>query len=531
MVYSSKLKMSNRFTYLGRVGFDNAKYINEQAKAIIKRACKFHKLYLEFGGKLLYDYHAAHVLPGYELDSKMHVIKRLIRKNKGKVEFVFCVSAKDLQSGKRMGALGISYHDFSLKMLDSIERYGFKVPNIVISLYSGETKAQEFGEFLKKQGYNIYYRRFIPGYPENIKMIASPYGFGEKPFIKTTKPIVIVAGAGPGSGKMSTCLTMVYQDYLCGKDSGYAKFETFPIWNIPINNPINVAYEAATADIGDYNLIDPYHMKKYHVKAVNYNRDVENYMIIQRLLKQIISKENYMNNYYSPTDMGINTAKDSITDLKLCVKAARQEIIRRYFRYYNEMLEGKGTQETVDRISDLMEKNGIKFSERKVIIPARKESEIAKKKYGKKLKTGVFSGAAIMLSNDGGVIVSGHNSPLMHSESAVIMYALKKIAGINKSKDIISSSVLAQIKELRKGVYQSESENLNISEILIALAVSARYDKNAKKAFDILRQGRLRSCEMHTTHALTRDDESVLRKLGINTTSDGKRELGKLYIG
>ncbi|MBU0586595.1 DUF1846 family protein, partial [Candidatus Micrarchaeota archaeon] len=255
------------FTFLGEYGFNNEKYLEAQSAAIVKRASYFDKLYLEFGGKLLFDYHAARVLPGYRLNTKIEVVKKLAEKRE--VEFLPCVSARDLQSGRKMGALGISYRDFTLKLMDAIEDYGFKINSVCINLYSGESAAKDFGAFLKKNGYSVYYRGLIKDYPHNLKSIASSSGFGKKPFIKTKAPIVIVTGAGPNSGKLATCLTLVYQDHLQGKQSGYAKLESFPIWNLPLKSPINYAYEAATADIGDYNLIDKFHKKAYGMDAVN----------------------------------------------------------------------------------------------------------------------------------------------------------------------------------------------------------------------------------------------------------------------
>lgn len=507
------------FPFLGKTGFDNEKYLDAQAAAIIERASKFDKLYLEFGGKLLYDYHAARVLPGYHLNAKMEVIRRLARKRP--IEFLFCVSARDLQSGKKMGALGINYRDFSLKMIDSIEDCGFGVPNIAINLFSNEPKAKDFGSFLKKQGYNVYYRGLINGYPDDVKAIASSQGYGKKPFIKTGKPVVIVTGAGPNSGKMATCLTMVYQDYLEGKDSGYAKFESFPIWNLQLSSPVNVAYEAATADIEDYNLIDPYHLKAYKIKSVNYNRDVESFKIIQKMFRKIISPLNFMKNYRSPTDMGINRMKAGIMDFGLCEKAAQQEIIRRYFAYRSDFLAGIGGANAVSRVEELLKKYRISFAERPVIARAREAATHARG------HRNLHIGCAIQLPN--GEIVIGKNSPLMHAESAAIINALKHLAGIHDGLHVLLPEDIEQIRKLRKKLYEEQAENLDVSEILIVLAVSAREDENAARAFAQLEN--LHSCELHTTHMLSKADASALRALGMNFTSDGKMEVGKLYIG
>ncbi len=511
--------LENRFSHLGKFGFNNEAYVKAQSDAIIERASKFDKLYLEFGGKLLYDYHAAKVLPGYRMDAKMNVIKRLAHKRP--IEFLFCVSARDLQSGKKMGALGISYWDFSLKMLDSIKAYGFKVPNVVINLFSGEPAAKEFGAFMRKQGYDVYYRDLISGYPNNLKAIASSRGFGKKPFIRTEKSIVIVTGAGPNSGKMATCLTMVYQDYLKGDDSGYAKFESFPVWNLPLESPINAAYEAATADIGDYNLIDPYHLKAYKVSAVNYNRDVASFAIISNIIKKIISPGNFMHSYHSPTDMGLNFVSRGIVDLELCERAARQEIIRRYFGYRADFLAGTGTEDASLRVEKLMKRQGIRLDERPVVALAR---DAAKRAPGHR---GLSIGCALMLPN--GETVSEHNSPLMHAESAAIISALKKLAFVHDRKHVLWGEAVSQVRKLRRKIYSENSENLNVPEILIALAVSAAGDENAAKAFAKLEA--LQSSELHTTHMLSPEDATALRRLGINCTSDGKKEFGKLYLG
>ena len=509
----------NHFTYLGKTGFDNEKYLNAQSDAIIERASKFDKLYLEFGGKLIFDYHAARVLPGYHLNGKIEVIRRLAAKRP--VEFLLCINARDIQSGRKMGALGINYRDFSLKMIDSIKEYGFEVPGVCINLFSGEPAAKELGSFLKKQGYNVYYRGLIEGYPENFKKIASPAGFGKKPFIKTNKPIVIVTGAGPNSGKLATCLTLVYQDYLGGKDSGYAKMESFPVWNLPLDSPVNVAYEAATADIADYNLIDPFHLKAYGVKAVNYNRDVAAFPIIHKMLNAIVSPSNFMLNYKSPTDMGVNHVGKAIANLEICEKAARQEIIRRYFNYCSDSLSGTGKEEAAEIVEKLMKKHKIRATERQVVGEAREAAE--KSKEGMKLKVG----CAIMLQS--GEIVTGKNSPMMHAESAAILNALKKMAGVPKADNVLVPTSIHQIRKMRKKMYAEESENLNISEVLMLLAINANEGNGAEKAFSCLEK--LNSCELHTTHVLSRDDQAALRALGVNYTSDGKMELGRLYIG
>jgi uncharacterized protein (UPF0371 family) len=331
---------------------------------------------------------------------------------------------------------------------------------------------------------------------------------------------VIVTGAGPNSGKMATCLAMVYQDHLRGKDSGYAKLESFPIWDLPLSSPINLAYEAATVDIGDYNLVDPYHLKAYGQKAVNYNRDVAGFSIIQRIFKKIASPSNFMRTYKSPTDMGINLMRKGIIDLPLCEKAARQEIIRRYFSYKADFLSGAGKEDAAQSVENLMKKNRINFSERPAIVSAR----AAAAHNGHR---GLHVGCALMLPDSS--IVQGTNSPRMHAECAAIMNALKRLAGLDAREDVLSLDAIDQIRKLRKKIYEDQAENLSVPEILIVLAISAREGNGAARAFSQI--GSLHSCELHTTHMLTREDASALRALGINFTSDGNTEIGRLYVG
>jgi uncharacterized protein (UPF0371 family) len=504
-----------------KIGFDTDKYVEEQTNYILERVAKFDKkLYLEFGGKLLFDYHAARVLPGYEPNTKIKILQAL----GSNVEIVLCVSAKDLQKGRIVGSLGINYGDFALKLIDDLRGYGLSVSTVVINLFSGETAALQLKEFLINNGVKVYTTGMIEGYPINIEGIASENGFGAKPFIETTKPIVVVTGSGPGSGKMSTCLRMVYQDKQKGIDAGYAKFETFPIWNLPLDHSVNVAYEAATTDIKDFNLIDPHHLKAYNKVAINYNRDVENFVIIQKMVKALVNADNFMVNYHSPTDMGVNRASVGIIDDSVCQEAANEEIIRRFFRYNYEYILGLEKKDTVEATEKLLEKMNLKITDRKVVLPARKAAEDAKLK-GKGHKK-VFCGAAIELSNE--EIVTGKNSPLLHAESAVILNAIKVLAGIPDAILLLSEEIIQQIKGFKSNVYGEGSGNLDLEETLIALAISATTNPTAKLALDQL--SKLKNTEMHTTHILKKGDESPIRKLGINLTTDGKLPGTKLYF-
>lgn len=503
------------------IGFDSAKYVAEQAKDILSRVEKFDKkLYLEFGGKLLFDFHAARVLPGYEPNAKMEILQKL----KEKAEVVFCVSARDIQSGRLTGGFGINYKDFTLKSIDDLREQGIAVSTIVINLYSGEPLAKQLGAYLEAKGFRVYYRGVIPGYPQDTAQIASNTGYGASPHFETKKPLVILTGAGPNSGKMSTCLAMVYQDTLNGRDSGYAKFETFPIWNLPLLHPINIAYESATANIGDYNMIDPYHLEAYGISSVNYNRDVENFAIIQKILHAVISKDNYMHEYKSPTDMGVNMAKKGIVDLDVCAEAAKQEIVRRYFHYRINFIRGMEREETVEAAKKIMGRVGLNELYRKSVGPARTAMEEAGK--SGKGNDGVYCGSAIELFD--GKIVTGKNSPLLHSESAMMLNALKVLSGIPEERHLIAKEVIEEIKSMKKKAFREKSANLSLDETLVALSISANKDEHAKLALSKI--GKLRGAEMHSTYLLDKRDERPLKKLGVNVTSDGIVPASRLYF-
>lgn len=507
-----------------KIGFDTEKYVEEQTKYILERAKKFDKkLYLEFGGKLLFDYHAARVLPGYLPDTKIRILQAL-GKN---MEIVVCISTKDIQERKKVGSLGITYGDFILMLIDNLRNYELDVSTVVINFFSNEKSALKLKQFLVKKGLKVYTTGIIEGYPHNVKVIASEKGYGTEPFIETIKPIVIVTGAGPNSGKMSTCLRMIYQDTKKGLDSGYAKFETFPIWNLPLEHPVNVAYEAATADLRDYNLVDPHHLKAYHQESINYNRDVENFVIIQNILKAIISPDNFMNNYHSPTDMGVNRAKVGIIDDEICRQAAKEEILRRLFWYRGEALLGEGNPETVGVMEKILKKMGLKETDRKVVGPARKAAlEAEEKKKGHK---GTFCGAAIELNGEfEGVIITGKNSSLLHAESAAILNVLKVLAHIPDQILLISEEILEQIRNFKMKAYGEKAESLDVEQTLIALAISATTNPTAKLALEQL--PKLRNTEMHATHLPKKGDEAPLRKLGIHLTSDGRISGKKLYL-
>ena len=494
-------------------GFDTGKYLEAQTRAILERTKKFgERLYLEFGGKLCYDPHAVRVLPGYEPDTKLKLFQRL-----GKdFEMIYCVSAKDIQRGKVRLDLGLTYDQQTLSDINELHEKGIDVFAVVITRFEGEAMAKRFKQLLENFGLRVYVHTELKGYPENVDFAISDEGFGAQPFVEVEKPLVVVTGPGGGSGKMCFCMSQLYHDYKRGINSGFAKFETFPIWNLPPDHPVNVAYEAATADLGDEVMVDPYHLKAYGIIATSYNRDIENFEVMKNILERIIGIENFMIQYRSPTDVGVNRAKEGIIDDALVREAAKQEIIRRYFRYREGFLKGVETRETVEWAERLMEKIGLKAEDRKTVLPARNAALEAEKK-GKGHK-GVFCGAAIELPD--GRIVTGKNSPLLHAESAAILNSVKTLGNIPDEIHLLSSSVLENIASFKKAVLGTKSESLNVQETLISLAVSAATNPTAAIGIKMLEK--LRGCEMHVTHMLSHGDEAGLRKLGLNVTTDGK---------
>lgn len=497
-----------------KTGFDNEKYLAGQTKAILERVARFdHKLYLEFGGKLLFDYHAARVLPGYEPTVKMQLLQRL----KENIEIVICVYAKDIEAGRLRGDFGMTYDMACLKTIDDLKDYGLDVNKVVITRFKAEPLAIKFKNRLERKGIKVYLHREIKGYPADINKIVSKRGYGRNGYIKTEKPVVVVTAPGPGSGKLATCLSQLYHDHKRGINSGYAKFETFPIWNLPLRHPVNVAYESATADLGDYNLTDPFHFKTYNKKAVNYNRDVDAFPILKSILQKIVGKKRDMVMYDSPTDMGVNRAGFGIVDDEVVKEAAKQEIIRRCFRYHWEFMLGAEKKETVERARQLMKEVGVKEEDRSCVLPARKAAREAAKSPGKG-NNGIFCGAAVELPD--GKIISGKNSPLMHAASSAIINAVKYLADIPDNIHLLPRSVINNIAALKKEILGSKTESLDLEETLVALSISAAASPTAEAAVKMLKQ--LKDCEMHITHIPSRGDEAGLRKLRINFTCDAQ---------
>ncbi|MBM3707137.1 MAG: DUF1846 domain-containing protein [Actinobacteria bacterium] len=505
-----------------KIGFDNDKYLKEQSSAILERVKKFdNKLYLEFGGKLCFDYHAARVLPGYDPNVKI----RLLQSLKEKIDIVLCIYSGDIEKGKVRGDFGITYDSATLKLIDDLRNWGLDIISVVITRFTGQPSAVVFKNKLEHRGVKIYLHEPIEGYPADVDMVCSEKGFGKNKYVESKKPIVIVTAPGPNSGKLSTCLSQLYHDHRRGINSGYAKFETFPIWNLPLKHPVNVAYEAATADIQDFNLVDPFHLKIYKKIAVNYNRDVESFPILKLMISRIVSKKKEsIPLYNSPTDMGVNRAGFGIIDDKVVKIAAKQEIIRRYFRYNTEYIQGIEKKETVDRVIFLMKELEVNITDRKVVEVARASAEEAEA--SGKGNAGIFCGAALELPD--GRIVTGKNSKLMHAASSLVLNTVKVLANIPDEIHLLSPQVINQIAKLKKGIFNAESESLDLEETLIALSISATTNHTAELAMNKLAE--LKDCEMHMTHIPTPGDEVGLKRLGVNITTDGKFSSHNLFV-
>lgn len=491
-----------------KIGFDNEKYLAEQTTAILDRVTRFdNKLYLEFGGKLLFDYHASRVLPGFDPNVKM----RLLQKIRDKSEVVLCIYAGDIERKKVRADFGITYDSDALKLIDDLRDWGVQVVGVVITRYENQPAATIFKKKLERRNVRVYTHPFTKGYPTDVDTIVSDQGYGANEYIHTSKPIVVVTGPGPNSGKLATCLSQIYHEHRRGTHAGYAKFETFPIWNLPLKHPVNIAYEAATADIRDFNMIDSFHLEAYNVKAVNYNRDIEAFPVLRRIIEKITGEHSF---YKSPTDMGVNRAGFGIVDDDVVRKAAIQEIIRRYFRYACEYAFGFVDKETVQRVELLLEDLGVKPEDRTVVNPAR-QAAVEAEKNGKG-NEGIFCGAAMELAC--GTIITGKNSPLMHAASALVLNAAKYLAQLPDTIHLLPPNIMESISHFKKDVLKGKMVSLDLEETLIALSISATVNPAAQMAIEKLKE--LSGCEVHMTHIPTPGDEAGLRKLGVNLTSD-----------
>lgn len=499
-------------------GFDNSKYLKEQTTEILKRVERFnHKLYLEFGGKLLFDYHAARVLPGFDPNVKMRLLQNL----KSEIDIILCIFAGDIERKKVRADFGITYDSDALKTIDDFKEWDIDINAVVITRYDEQPSARAFKNKLERRGIRVYTHKFTKGYPTDVDLIVSDQGYGANEYIETTRPIAVVTGPGPGSGKLATCLSQLYHEHKKGIRAGYAKFETFPIWNLPLNHKVNIAYEAATVDLKDINLIDHHHLDAYNERTVNYNRDIEAFPLLKRILEKISGEESV---YKSPTDMGVNRAGFGIINDEVVQQAAHQEIIRRYFRCAAEYAMGFVDAEILQRSEMIMKNIGAKVEDRVVVSFARDAALDAEKKG--KGNEGVFVGAAIELKD--GSIVTGKNSPIMHAASSLILNASKKLAALPDNLNLLPPNIMKSLQFLKKEILNGKVISLDLEETLIALSISAISNPAAQMALEKLKD--LEGCEVHLTHIPTRGDEAGLRKLGVHLTCDPDFSSKSLFV-
>ena len=487
-------------------GFDNDLYNRTQSEHILERITEFGKLYLEFGGKLFVDYHASRVLPGFLPDSKITMLKQL----RDKVEIVMAINADDIEKNKIRGDIGITYDMDLLRLVDAFVGNGFYVGSVVLTRWRGQPSAVSYEKKLKALGLRTYRHYPIEGYPSNLQLIVSEEGYGRNDYIETSRPLVVVTAPGPGSGKMATCLSQLYHEQKRGVKAGYAKFETFPIWNLPINHPVNLAYEAATADLSDVNMIDPWHLEAYGKTCVNYNRDVEVFPVLKAIFDRIFGRSPYQ----SPTDMGVNMIGSCIIDDEVCRDAARQEIIRRYYSALCEHRKGNAGIEPVRKIELLMEKAGISVASRPVVAAAN-------------IRASETGGPAAAIQMQDGTLITGKTSSLLGASSAMILNALKYLAGIPDNVKLIAPEVIEPIMELKLRYLGNHNPLLHIDEILIALALAATENEAARKAYAMLPE--LAGLEVHSSVILSQVDAGTFKKLGVNLTCEPAYQSKKLY--
>ena len=481
-----------------RIGFDNGKYVRIQSEHIRERIAQFgDKLYMEFGGKLFDDHHASRVLPGFEPDSKLKMLTQLI----DDVEIIIVISAIDIEKNKIRGDLGITYDEDVLRLRDEFRKRNFLVGSVVITHYNGQASADAYRAKLSRNGIKVYYHHTIEGYPNNVALIDSEEGFGKNDYVQTTRPLVVVTAPGPGSGKMAVCLSQLYQEHKRGVKAGYAKFETFPIWNLPLKHPLNLAYEAATADLNDVNMIDPFHLDAYGKTAVNYNRDIEIFPVLDALFEGIYGH----NPYKSPTDMGVNMIGFCISDEEACCNAAREEIVRRYYTALGKLAEGDASDGEVNKIALLMKQAQITTEFRRTTVAAKQRME----------SSGVHS-AAIELPD--GEIITAKTSPLLGPSAALILNVTKHLAGIDHNVKLIPQSMIEPIQKTKVTYLHGHNPRLHSDEVLVALSMLAPQDDNCRRALAQLPE--LRECQMHSTVMLSEVDRKTFKKLGIDLTCD-----------
>lgn len=483
-------------------GFDNEKYLKMQSEHIMERISQFdNKLYLEFGGKLFDDFHASRVLPGFAADSKLQMLMQLAPQ----AEIVMVVSAADIEKNKVRGDLGITYDNDVIRLIDEFRSRGLYVGSVVLTKFTGQHSAVLYKKRLENMGIKVYKHYLIPGYPTNVPVIVSEEGYGKNDYIETTRPLVVVTAPGPGSGKMSTCLSQLYHEHKRGIRAGYAKYETFPIWNLPLKHPVNLAYEAATADLNDINMIDPFHLEAYGITTVNYNRDVEIFPVLNAIFEKIYGKSPYK----SPTDMGVNMAGNCIIDDEACREASRQEIIRRYYQAISGVADGTRTEEEAYKIELLMRQEQLTVNDRNTVLPALKRAE----------ETGA---PAVAMELPNGKIITGKTGDLLGASAAVLLNALKELAGISHEKHIIAPSAIEPIQTLKTQYLGSKNPRLHTDEVLIALSATAAANEDATLALAQL--PKLKGCQVHSSVMLSSVDKKVFQKLECDVTNEPRHE-------
>lgn len=482
----------------GKIGFDNDKYIKMQSEHIRERVLKFgDKLYLELGGKLFDDYHASRVLPGFQPDSKIKMLMNMA----DKLEIVIAISADDIVKNKVRSDYNITYDLDTIRLIDAFENLGLLVGSVVITKYSGQNAADVFKKRLENRGVKVFLHYPIEGYPSNVEFIVSDEGYGKNEYIETTRPIVVVTAPGPGSGKMATCLSQLYHENKRGVKAGYAKFETFPVWNLPLKHDVNLAYEAATVDLNDVNMIDPFHLEAYGETVVNYNRDIEIFPVLNAMFEKILGDSPYK----SPTDMGVNMAGKCIVDDEIVRKASKEEIVRRYYHVLKDKVNGKCDQDSLYKMELIMKQAEVNCSDREVVRAALSKAEQT-------------DGAACAIQLVDGRVVTGKTSALLGASSAALLNALKTVAGIDDEAHLISPEVIEPLQTLKINHFGSKNPRIHMDETLIALSICAASDEVARKALDGLNA--LKGAEAHSTVILSQVDENVFKKLGINLTCE-----------
>lgn len=500
-----------------KTGFDIQRYMEEQSKFILERVAKYDKLYLEFGGKLLYDMHAKRVLPGFDENAKIKLMQHL----RNELEVIICVYAGDIERNKIRGDFGIPYDRDVLRLIDDLRSYDLDINSVVITRYDNQPSATAFMNKLERRGMRVYTHRATKGYPVDVDTIVSEEGYGKNPFIETTKPIVMVTGPGPGSGKLATCLSQLYHEYMRGRVAGYSKFETFPVWNLPLKHPVNIAYEAATVDLKDVNMIDSFHLEHYGTVSVNYNRDIETFPVLRRIIEKITGEEAV---FKSPTDMGVNRVGFGIVDDDVVKEASRQEIIRRWFKTGCDFKRGMADSDTFERATLIMEELSLKEHDRKVVPVARTYSARLRE-----LKDTNETCPAMAIELADGTMITGKGSNTMDAAAAAVLNAIKQMAGISDELHLLSPVILEPIIRMKRDTFRSRVCALDCEEILIALSICAATNPMAMAAMNALPG--LIGCQAHSTTILNNTDEQTYRNLGIDVTCDPFYATDNLYDG